>query len=77
MKTLSLKVPDALHSRLKAAAKRRSTNKSSLVREALEAYLGNEQRAGSFLDLTKDLLGTLKGPSDLSSNKKHMEGYGR
>ena len=79
MKTLSLKLPDALEARLRASAERRNTSKSALVREALESYLAGADgsQAGSCLDLAGDLAGCLEGPGDLSHNPKHMEGYGR
>ena len=50
-----------------------------MVREALEDRLGGEtrDRAGSCLDLAGDLAGVLKGPADLSSNARHLKGYGR
>jgi len=34
-------------------------------------------RDGSCLDLAKDLAGCVKGPEDLSFNKKRMGGYGQ
>jgi hypothetical protein len=80
MKTLSLKLPDALAAKLGAAAKKRQASKSVLVREALEAYLSNggRRQPGSFLDLAGDLIGSLNGgPGDLAHNKKHLEAYGR
>jgi hypothetical protein len=80
MKTLSLKIPDALASRLDAAARKRQSSKSVLVREAIEAYLsdGGRPRSGSFLDLAGDLIASLNGgPGDLAHNQKHLEDYGR
>jgi predicted DNA-binding protein len=80
MKTLSLKLPDALSAKLTAAARKRQTSKSVLVREALESYLadGSQAQPGSFLDLAADLIGSLdSGEGDLSYNPKHMEGFGR
>jgi len=52
---------------------------SALVREALEDRLGGEtrDRTGSCLDLAADLAGALTGPADLSSNARHLKGYGR
>jgi len=32
---------------------------------------------GSFLDGIEHLIGSVEGPSDLSTNPEHMEGYGR
>ncbi len=80
MKTLSLKLPDALNAKLRAAAKRTGTNMSAMVREALEIYLDDKRKApkSSCLELARDLVGSLDGgPGDLSYNPKHMEGYGR
>jgi predicted DNA-binding protein len=79
MKSLTLKLPEGLHAKLAAIAKRRNATKSALVREALESYLANGAK-GTFVslyDLTADLCGSLKGgPRDLSYNKKYMEGFG-
>ncbi len=79
MKTLSLKLPEALDAKLRAAAKRRRTTLSAMARAALEAYLNDKQKApkGSFLDLAGDLIGSVEGPGDLATNPKYMEGYGR
>lgn len=35
-----------------------------------------EVQPGSFLDGIEHLVGSVEGPSDLSTNPKHMEGYG-
>jgi hypothetical protein len=79
MKTLSVKVPDGLDARLAAAARRRKTNKSALVRKALEGVLREsaKPRAGSALDLVRDLVGCVAGPADLSVNKAHLKTFGR
>lgn len=80
MKVLSVKVPEALDRKITAVLKRRGMKKSDVVREALERYLDetHEVRGGSFLDLAGDLVGCVKdAPADLSSNPKHMDGYGR
>jgi metal-responsive CopG/Arc/MetJ family transcriptional regulator len=78
MSTLSLKMPEELATRLAAAARRRGTTRSALVRDALESYLrkvsvGN----GSAADLARDLIGVVEGPRDLSERSKHMKGFGR
>lgn len=80
MKVLSVKVPEALDRKIAAALKRRGMQKSEVVREALERFLdeNHEARRGSFLDLAGDLVGCVKdAPVDLSSNPKHLDGYGR
>lgn len=78
MKTLSLKLPDELATRIGVVAREMGSNKSEVVRKALEAYLANEptQRQGSALDLAGDLVGALEGPEDLSHQDVHMRGYG-
>ena len=79
MKTISLKLPDALHSKLERLAMTRKQTKSDVVREALEQMLNGKPPAQSISvhDLVKDLAGCVDGPSDLSTNPKYMEGYGR
>jgi hypothetical protein len=79
MTTLSLKLPVGLNARLEAAARKKGRTKSEVVREAIEAFLatGVPSRAGSCLDLARDLAGSVKGPGDLSYSKKHLRGYGK
>jgi len=78
MKTLSLKLPDSLESQVASSARRRGVSKSALVREALEEYLANGRgrTRKSVLDLVGDLRGCVEGPRDLSTNPRHMKGYG-
>jgi Arc/MetJ-type ribon-helix-helix transcriptional regulator len=76
--TISLKLPDELHARLDELARRTRKSKSEVAREALTRYLEGGASSGvSCLDLVRDLVGTARGPGDLSRNKKHMRGYGR
>jgi metal-responsive CopG/Arc/MetJ family transcriptional regulator len=75
MKTLSLKLPPSLSVRLERAAKQRGQSKSEVVRAALEQFL-NGERPLSALELAGDLVGCGEGPGDLSTNPKHMEGFG-
>jgi Arc/MetJ-type ribon-helix-helix transcriptional regulator len=77
MKTLTVKLPPALEARLEALVRKRKQSKSELVREAI-ARLVDERGApgGSVLDLIGDLVGMESGPTDLSTNPKHMRGYG-
>jgi hypothetical protein len=79
MRTITLKLPDGLAARVSATVRRRGVSTSALVREALEERLGGgkRDRAGSCLDLAGDLAGVLEGPADLSSNARHLKGYGR
>jgi Arc/MetJ-type ribon-helix-helix transcriptional regulator len=80
MKILSLKLPEHLDRKLTAVVRRRGLRKSTVVREALARYMdeSREIRKGSFLDLAGDLVGCVKdAPADLSTNPKHLNGYGR
>jgi len=78
MRTMSLKLPDDIDTRLGARAKELGVTKSAITREALSRYLAGEPTTGvSCLDLVRDLVGTARGPGDLASNKAHLSGYGR
>ena len=79
MRTLSLKLPERLATKLGAAARKRGQTKSAVVRQILEDYLDNGDAAasGSCLDLAADLVGCVEAPGDLSFNKKHLQGFGK
>lgn len=83
MKSITVPLPETLDKLLSAEAKRRKVRKTSLVRRALENYLHFDQTNGisgkpkSAFDALGQFIGSLEGfPVDLSSNKKHMEGFG-
>ena len=78
MKTLSLKLPEAIAVRLAAVARKRSQSKSAVVRAILDERLSEDESTaeGSCLELAADLAGCVAGPRDLSTHKKHMRGYG-
>ena len=79
MTTVSLKLPDPLALRLAQTAKNRSTSKSAVIRDALEAYLSGIEThpQGSALSLASDVQGMLSGPEDLSTNKNYLRNFGR
>ena len=79
MKTLSVKVPEELDLKLAAVAKKIGESKSNLIRTAIEHIITSSSAitANSCLDLAKDLVGSVEGPTDLSHNKKHFAGYGQ
>ena len=79
MKTLTVKLSDALDQKLTALATQQGESKSAVVRTAIEKTLETsyETSPESCLHLARDLAGCVEGASDLSHNKKHFEGYGR
>jgi len=81
MKTLSLKIPENLDRRIAHEIAHRRIPKSAWVREALELFLSNGstwKKQPSVLDLTRDLAGKYRGgPKDLSTNPRHMNGFGK
>ena len=79
MKTLTVKVPEDLDLKLAAAAAKRGESKSDLIRTALESIVNANEAIipNSCLELAKDIVGSVEGPSDLSRNKKYLKGYGQ
>lgn len=81
MKPRSLKLSQDLEKSLTTYATLRGTSASSVVREALEAYLVDAQSAAlrqpeSFSARAADLAGCVDGPADLSTNQAHLAAYG-
>jgi predicted transcriptional regulator len=76
MRTVSVKLPERLDCRLTAIAKRRGTSRSQVLREALEALFAREPQP-TVSELAADLIGSIEGPADLSTNPKYMARYGR
>ncbi len=82
MKTMTVKLPDELAVRLEKRAKRLGVSKSAVVRRSIEATFRTAERAveeePSAYDLMKGGFGCVSsGVGDLSTNPKHMEGFGR
>lgn len=75
MRTVSFKLPEDLDDALSELARSRGASRSAVVREALEALAKGKRR--SVTALASDLVGSVDGPTDLATNRKHMSGYGR
>ncbi len=77
-KTLSFKIPESLEKDLNELAKEQGVSKSEVVRAALENHCRSERPTSrnSALALADDLVGSLEGPEDLSSNPRHLEDLG-
>lgn len=71
MKTLTIRLPDALVAEIEQESQARRVSKSDVVRERLR-YPPSAGRAGvSMRDLAGDLIGSVRGlPANLSSHKK-------
>ena len=79
MRSITVKLPEPLAARLRVAVRKRGSTQSAVVREALDAHLSRSPAsgAGSGLDLVRDLVGSVAGPPDLSTNRGHLRRYGR
>jgi hypothetical protein len=79
MKTLSLKLPEALYGDLVSLAEHTGKSRSEIVREALVALFrtGRAPVRGSALELLEGLVGSVDGPEDLSVNKAHLDDLGQ
>ncbi len=83
MKTIAIKLPEDLDVRLAKRAKRLGVSKSEVAREALKQNLeesdsNSVEEEPSAYDVLKDDLGCFEsGVGDLSTNPKHMKGFGK
>ena len=75
MRTVSFKLPADLDEALDELARRRRSSRSAVVRGALEAFAADWSR--SVTALAGDLVGSLEGPGDLSTNPKYMADFGK
>ena len=80
MKTLTVRLPEALVAQIEAKSRRRNLTKSDVVRERLTGAQGSQRDRPVLLDAVTDLLGSVDGlPRDLSARtKKYLKsaGYG-
>jgi len=74
--TRTVKLPKPMAAALSRMAKKRGCSESELIRTGIEQVtLGDEG-----IDMLKSVgptVGVGRGPSDLSSNRKRLSGYGR
>jgi len=84
---ITIEITSEQKRRIERLAERRRLSPEAVVRAALDRELASASdetgegqadiRPGSFLDGIEHLVGSVEGPSDLSTNPEHMEGYGR
>ena len=79
MKTLTIKVSDALFAEIASAAETRKVPKSEIVRERLTAKsaVARTKKASRWSRMEDLVIRTDSLPADLSSNKAHLKGYGK
>ena len=75
MRTVSFKLPELLDDALNDLARKRNSSRSELVREAIEALAKGKRR--SVTAAVDELVTGVEGPTDLSTNRKHLAGYGK
>jgi hypothetical protein len=75
MKTITVKLPEVLAAWLSRRAKALGRPQSDLVREALERSRTGQDGL-SCHDVMADVCGTVEGPKDLSTNPRHLNGFG-
>jgi Arc/MetJ-type ribon-helix-helix transcriptional regulator len=75
MRTVSFKLPEDLDEALTDLARRRNASRSALVRDALRTVTAGSDR--SVTNVVDQLVKPFDGPADLSTNPKHMTGYGK
>jgi predicted DNA-binding protein len=77
---LSIRVDPELHRGVEAYAKHTGQSASDVIREAVDRHIRARRKGESAYDLARRLgiIGSAKGlPRDLSTNPRHMEGFGR
>jgi len=81
MKTLTVRLPEALVAEIEGESRRRKLSKSDVVRERLSIKPHTRHRSSPTLDAIADLIGSVDGlPKDLSARKrKYLKStrYGR
>ena len=77
MRTVSVKLPEALAQWLLRRSKALRRTQSQLVREILEREQNGNGGSKSCGALLRDLGGFFDGPRDLSTNRKYLEDLGQ
>ncbi|HET6568022.1 MAG TPA: hypothetical protein VFG50_08655 [Rhodothermales bacterium] len=66
--------------KIKSLAEQKGTSAKEAVMRLVDDALSQERvdvQPGSFLDGIEELVGSVEGPPDLSTNPMHMQGFGR
>ena len=71
-----MKITDELDARISLIARQRRTTRSEVVRAALALVEIEREKPLAMSDLIGHLAGCVVGPEELSSDPRHMEGFG-
>lgn len=77
---LSLRLPEPLRTGMENLSETTGRTESDLAREAIEEYLSRHATMPTCYDLAEQsgVIGCVKsGKGDLSTNPKHMDGFGK
>lgn len=75
---ITVRLPEALTSRLRSRSRSQGQSESKLVREALEQYLSASAQSAYDVAKKAGIVGVLKkAPNDLSTNHRHFKGFGQ
>jgi Arc/MetJ-type ribon-helix-helix transcriptional regulator len=75
--TIHARLTEEDQSVLDSLKKTTGHNESELIRRGLRLLLKQQKRKASALDLAGESVGKFrKGPKDLSTNRKYLEGFG-
>lgn len=79
MKTISIKLPEPLLEDLARRARSGAASQSEIVRKALAAYLQSEPapQPASCAERAARWAGMVEGPADLSTDPRHLRGFGK
>lgn len=77
---ITIRVPQPLGERLRHRSRLKGQTESELIRAALETYLAQSKGERLAYELAEEagVIGCIRrAPKDLSSNRRHFEGFGR
>ena len=77
VKTLSVRLPEPLAGWLDRQAEALGCSQSDLVRQALEQHRQQNGQVNNCRARLAELGGFFEGRRDLSTNPKHMDGFGK
>lgn len=75
-----MKVTPEQKRKIKKLAEQKGTSAKQVIMGLVDEALSEEALdipAGSFLDGIEDIVGSIEGPADLSTNPRYMDGFGK